>query len=662
MPSAFIHEKFVEEALQNALKTGVIRKALPEEIHLSLPLGVVDNGKKLRLIWDGRYLNETLEEKPFLMETLHREGRGIFAGGTHGFLIDLKSAFYSITMDPDCQPFLGFHWNNQGYVFQQLPFGVSCAPWLLNLLLKQPLRHWRSECGIYVLVYMDDSTGRGTSWTEARNAAIKIMSDLEALGFLIQHEKTVGVSEPAKQLKVLGTIVDLEKQTFNTTPARKAKIFSALEVLGESPAQKKFQVRQVSRLAGLLISSGISLGKATRIRTRSLHGVVDSRLRRDALGKLEEDPSNPRTWDRHVRLSPEARNEIRWWQNNLEKQDGQSIMFNPPKLQAEGIFCADASGTGWGSHLFLNPLNEEATSSILWERMRGYFPPFETYTDLEEFIKQGRANLSVWGGLDPQQRQKSSTWRELYGLQQGLERFREMVQETRIHKCLDSQTGVIILGGEVPRYAWKLLGGSSKPEIQKLAIKILDLEETCQVEATTSWIPRNWNQYADCLSHYNEYRAHYDFQLHPQKFEELERTFGPHTFDRMATTETAKCRKFCSAWFEPTCQWVDAFSSLWDPRENNYCFPSPRLASKTIAHIIASRVCATIVLMNWKGAPFWPMLFPNGTHNRAAEWVRDQMLLGPAEDILSYPASFAASHRQNLPKGSVLAFRLDCRV
>ena len=156
-------------------------------------------------------------------------------------------------------------------------------------------------------------------------------------------------------------------------------------------------------------------------------------------------------------------------------------------------------------------------------------------------------------------------------------------------------------------------------------------------------------------------KGHYDFQLNPGQFGKLEKEFGPHTFDRLASTETAKCPKFCSAWFGPACQWVNAFSTLWNPTENNYASPPPRLAPRTIAHIKASRACATFVLMNWEGALVWPMFSPNGTQNRAHPWVKAQIPLGTAEQALSYPSSFSKQHCQHLPKGEVVALRLDCR-
>jgi len=67
------------------------------------------------------------------------------------------------------------------------------------------------DCRFQVLVYMDDLAGRGTFRIEARNTAIKIMSDLKALGGSIQHEKTKGVSEPTTHLQVLSLRANRER-------------------------------------------------------------------------------------------------------------------------------------------------------------------------------------------------------------------------------------------------------------------------------------------------------------------------------------------------------------------------------------------------------------------------------------------------------------------
>ena len=91
-------------------------------------------------------------------------------------------------------------------------------------------------------------------------------------------------------------------------------------------------------------------------------------------------------------------------------------------------------------------------------------------------------------------------------------------------------------------------------------------------------------------------------------FKELDRMWGPHTFDRFADSRNTKLKKFNSKFCCPDTAAVDAFSQDWS-KDNNYLVPPIHLIAKVIDHLIITNYVGTLVVPWWPSAPFWPLLF-----------------------------------------------------
>ena len=83
------HADFVSEAIEDLISRGCVRPALATEVTVCSPLGVVDNGKKLRLILDLRYVNNHLLPRKFKLEDLKSIAR-IYELGDYLITFDLK--------------------------------------------------------------------------------------------------------------------------------------------------------------------------------------------------------------------------------------------------------------------------------------------------------------------------------------------------------------------------------------------------------------------------------------------------------------------------------------------------------------------------------------------------------------------------------------------
>ena len=95
------------------------------------PLGVaVKKGSgKLRLIKDGRYVNDYLVHIPNLTQPWAFFARCWNRTSTFIFTIDLKAGCHHMDVCKDQWQYLGFSWKDRFYCFTQLPFGFATSCW-----------------------------------------------------------------------------------------------------------------------------------------------------------------------------------------------------------------------------------------------------------------------------------------------------------------------------------------------------------------------------------------------------------------------------------------------------------------------------------------------------------------------------------------------------
>ena len=69
--------------------------------------------------------------------------------------LDLKDAYLLLPINQEYQPYLAFQWGMRFFQFQALPFGLSLAPPVFQVIMNFPLRKCRQQ-GISCLVFLDD--------------------------------------------------------------------------------------------------------------------------------------------------------------------------------------------------------------------------------------------------------------------------------------------------------------------------------------------------------------------------------------------------------------------------------------------------------------------------------------------------------------------------
>ena len=487
------------------------------------------------------------------------------------------------------------------------------------------------------------------------SSAHTLIAVLRRFGWLVHPTKCVGVSEAAQAFQALGVWVDLLTQTYSVPPAAVRRILDAAEALATGPIE--VPVRVVARLKGLLASTWLSTGIATRVHTRALAAVVDSR----PAARSESARDVRRAWNARVVVSANARDEARWWLWFLPLYNGAPIRPRPFDANVDGDIASDASDTGIGA--VVSTHHSDPAASGLLRALAARAPPGFR---MSAIVAHARGGLEFARSLPEWLLDASSTLRELYGIAAFIAAVAHLLQGGRFRVFLDNLGCVFIMGGVVPEAAigglpWGeyVTGGSPQPELQRLALQLFEAQLTGGFTLQAVWRPREQNVRADYLSRVTTLLQH-AYCLRASLFCWLDERWGPHTIDRFASLDTCQplapphTGRFCSQFFLPEAEWTDAFSVPWGG-ENNWLFPPCGMIAQAVSHLCASRAVGTLVVPYTPWAPWLSAL------RRGRQWsplVVGFVRLGSPGDCLRLPRE----HRRDFgPRCVIIALRLDGR-
>jgi hypothetical protein len=339
----------------------------------------------------------------------------------------------------------------------------------------------------------------------------------------------------------LGFIIDLGEGNFRVP---EEKLESLKESIKWAYSQPKVPVRCLASIVGKIISMTLAIGNVALLRSRALYSVINSRY----------------SWNDHIALPQNAREELKFWFKNVESFNGKPIWFSPG---ATRIVYSDASDSGYGGYMVeLGP----SVAHGLWS--------------------EAEASLS-------------STWRELKAVYLVLQSFAQKLAGHRVKWFTDNQ-GVMYI----------IQSGSKKEHLQEGALEIHYICLAHNIKLEVEWIPRSCNEYADSISRIVDYD---DWSLDHNIFHLLDATWGPHTVDCFATPQNTHIARFHSRFWSPGCEAVDTFTVNWCD-EISWWVPPIYLVCRTISHAYSCKAKGTLVIPMWKSAPFWPIICPDGKH------------------------------------------------
>ncbi len=121
--------------------------------------------------------------------------------------MNLKDAHLTIPLHKEDRKFLQIKWREKLYQFSSLCFGLASAPWAFTKLLRPTVSFLRKQ-GMGLIIYLDDILFLNQSKEGVEQDFLKAVRVLEACGFLVNFDKSIG--KGTKIIEYLGLMVNSE--------------------------------------------------------------------------------------------------------------------------------------------------------------------------------------------------------------------------------------------------------------------------------------------------------------------------------------------------------------------------------------------------------------------------------------------------------------------
>ncbi len=200
----------------------------------------------LRPILDLRVLNRSLHKLPFKMLTQKRifecvRPRDWFAA------IDLKDAYFHVSILPRHRPFLRFAFEGRAYQYKVLPFGLALSPRVFTKVVEGALVPMREQ-GIRILNYLDDWLILAQSREQLCEHRDLVLSHLSQLGLQVNWEKSK--LAPVQRISFLGMELDSVEQSARLTEERAQSVLNCLNTFrGRTAVPLKLFQRLLGHMA-----------------------------------------------------------------------------------------------------------------------------------------------------------------------------------------------------------------------------------------------------------------------------------------------------------------------------------------------------------------------------------------------------------------------------
>lgn len=159
-----------------------------------------------RMILNLKSLNKNITHHHFKMDTVLTAVR-LMKPGCFMASIDLKDAYYSVSIHSDFPKYLKFNWRGQLYKFVCFPNGLAPCPRQFTKLLKPVFSSLR-KLGHISVVYTDDTWLTFEDYNSSVNNIAETITLLDRLAFVIHPEKSILI--PTQEITLLGFIFNLQ--------------------------------------------------------------------------------------------------------------------------------------------------------------------------------------------------------------------------------------------------------------------------------------------------------------------------------------------------------------------------------------------------------------------------------------------------------------------
>lgn len=320
----------IDECITNLLESGYISSCSPCEKQFISPIFTVPkpNGKH-RFILNLKELNKFILVDHFKMED-YRTALKLIDNDSYMATLDLKDAYFLVSIDKRDRKYLRFKWNSKAFKdqlfqFNVLPFGICTAPFVFTKILKPVLHHLRS-LGHLSVNFLDDFLCIGNSFNNCIDNIETTRDLLLKLGFLINEDKSH--TYPKKICLFLGFQFDSIKMSLTLPNDKKERIKLFTNKLLKT---KKCTVRKFASYIGLLTSA------CPAVRYGWVYTKMFEREKFLALNYSNN-------YNKSMTLSDHLKEDFIWWRDHIDHA-GCSFMTKDYSL----VIFTDASSTGWGA-------------------------------------------------------------------------------------------------------------------------------------------------------------------------------------------------------------------------------------------------------------------------------------------------------------------------
>lgn len=279
-----------------------------------------------RFIFNLKKLNEFVETVHFKMEDI-RSARNLISEGVYMCSVDVKDAYYLISIHKAHRKCLRLKFLGKTYQFTCLPFGLSTSPYVFTKIMKPVIKKLR-DLGILLVIYIDDILILGKTYIACVENTQKVIRLLETLGFVINYKKSTLI--PTRTCQYLGFILNSRDLSLELTEKKKEKIGN---LLGQFKVNQWYKVRDIAQLLGVLTAASPAVAYSQ---------LYTKRLEREKFLALT---FNGNDFEGKMYFKEILIEDLEWWKNNI------LIGVNPFRTYNYVLeIFSDSSLTGWGAH------------------------------------------------------------------------------------------------------------------------------------------------------------------------------------------------------------------------------------------------------------------------------------------------------------------------
>ena len=486
-----LHNKFAIEAIEKLLKDKKVVEMKEDELVAINPLSVAEHSrtKKLRLCLDqSRHVNKLYAVKRKFRIESTEVFKEVVQKGSKMICFDLKSAYHHIDLNREYWKYFGFAAVIDGkerfFAFVVLPFGFYDSARVLTKVLRHVLKTWR-EVGITCFIYIDDGMLAVKDQEDAVKVADKIRTDLEEFGLVISPEKCVW--KPSTKLIWTGIEWDTVDFTCSVPEEKLDRAERRIQAL-LSKREKKITIKELASLVGLLMSFRHCVGEGmSRFYTRRMNIQI---------AEFAQDYG----WEGWMIMREDIVEELRFWQKNMRSSNGYIIRQDEEVIRFDLEGASDAGEHQVGGSLMEN--NEPLMNTVFKFQFK------------------------------EEDKKKSSTFRELKGIKEGLLLEAERLKGKRVCWRNDNWATSLIIQF-----------GSMKEELHSLACDIVKLCSENQIELKVEWLSRETEQIKFCDEKSKEFDSS-EYKISSKDFERLDRKYGPFSVDMFASDWSYRMKPF----------------------------------------------------------------------------------------------------------------------